>query len=408
MKVNVLKSVFSPSVGKSTLRSMNGHRCLSCAAKISFFADVAAKRAQIAPVLESSVTKVKLDAKERNFKVLKHGTASDMPAWLFNFLSGTGCPRNISIHLGLDFLFFVSMCIANVDPPGKLHNACWFGKLRNMAKDSRNCVMGRLTDMREVNLDVENYSRDAESVGFGMVAQLRRLTSLFDETFDVPPDKEEKYETAKKAIFLDMERTFSNGAPRKVPRLEWDDVGRADDGRAVRTSSRSSAGATAKRSVRAGSRSRKYQESDSDGKEKEESVSEGSKERGSDDVRDNEDGDEEDDNETNGDDDDEFIVHDQDVENDDASYHKEVTSTDYEEEDLKNTKLDADDEVIAKAGASGEGGQKDSEMEEATSGKGLKNEKGKRKSPSPGKTSSALLKKRKSNSPHSDSSAKKD
>lgn len=403
-----MKQNFSPHSGKNTLRSINGHRCLSRSAKIAFFADLAGERPQLDSIINPSAERIRRDVREHNWKSLKHGTSEDLPGWLFDSLSKAGGCREVAVHLGLDLLFFVAMCISHADPTGKQYQMCYFGKMGDLTKDRRNCYKGRLLDMRLVNLEVEPYERDMEAMGMGLTAQLRRLVGALEGTLEISDDKREAYESKKRSIFADMERTCSNGPPPKVIGLAWDSADRPEEAagedvevvKVVKTPERPP---RSKRSSRSSARKKSYRESGSEGKEvdgsehAQDSEEQGG-ENGGKDSDEEEVDDEEDEDEKIKDAD--FIEDDDEDEKDgDASYREEPSPS--SDTGLQSTGLDAEDEEVLNEG------EKD-DRSSSESKQLAKGENAKRKLPSSGKPLAGRSKKQKSSSPNSAGSVKKE
>ena len=219
------KMKLSKTGGKNTLKSMNGLRTLSCASKISFFVDVARKRMRIVPAIKASVEEITEDVRKRKFEGSDKRTLEAAPLWLFDYIVKDFQPRHIAVHLGLDVLFFVCMCLSNADAGGKKPDECYYAKLTDVSEDERKCVKARYGTLRGLSFAVSPAHRAAGAMGQGLIINLRRITTLFERTFKVPEDKAEHFSQSMDDIFADLEVLCTNGDGKTVKYISWTDAG---------------------------------------------------------------------------------------------------------------------------------------------------------------------------------------
>lgn len=209
------KTKLSKHGGRNTLKSDNGLRVLSCSSKVAFFVDVSARSEFILPSIKESVERVTSNIRAREFN---SSGQEDVALWLFQYISVDFQPREIAVHLGLDVLFYMCMCLSNSDAFGKNADACSYSKHLDLSQDVRKCVKSRYTASRWKSAPSD---RAAMVMGRGVVANLKRMVTLLESTFEVPKEKLEHFLQSREDIFMDMDRLCSAGSGDSVKSVPW-------------------------------------------------------------------------------------------------------------------------------------------------------------------------------------------
>ena len=199
------KVKLSKKGGKNSLNSLNGLRVLSCASKVSFFLDVAAKQNGFIKTIgrDPNVQKTTKLVKDRKFNEVGKDPVDDVYLWLFWHVSKDYRVKELAVHLGLDVMFYICMCISTSDNCGKQEHLCRYEALVDDAKDKRDCLLERYAKSRSFG---SSSHKVAGEMVQRLVEQIKRLTALLEETLGLPEEKRDEHNARKEEIFMEMEK----------------------------------------------------------------------------------------------------------------------------------------------------------------------------------------------------------